>query len=82
MSLFPVAHDHDGLPAEPDASAGGAPTGVQDGFSSFNAAAFLQEQQKPSSVAQEGLSGQCNVALLSTFRMEHGARRMAHSPIN
>ena len=54
MSLFPVSHEDPGPHAEGD---GAAPAPVQGGFSSFDAASFLQQQQKPSSVAQQGLSG-------------------------
>jgi hypothetical protein len=54
MSLFPVSHEDPRPQAEGD---GAAPAPVQGGFSSFDAASFLQQQQKPSSVAQQGLSG-------------------------
>lgn len=64
MSLFPVAH---GGQHDPPGSNGQG--GVQAGFSSFNAAAFLAQQQKPSSVDQQGLDGaSITLNLASCFR--------------
>lgn len=58
-SLFPAdeagERRTDGEPVQP--SAADEPALVHTSFSSFNAAAFLQQQQQPSSVHQEGLRG-------------------------
>ena len=51
MSLFPVGHDTDDAPSNPE------PHGAPSGFSSFNPHVFLAQQQNPSSVYQPGLDG-------------------------
>lgn len=57
MSLFPVSHDGPERHAGANAAEGSASDGLQGSFSSFDPAKFLAQQQQPSSVAQQGLSG-------------------------